>query len=103
MQKTFAQAASDARSFVTRQVAGDTLIVPVTGSMVDLESIYVLNDVGARIWELLRTPTTVAAVAAALAVEFDVEMPAALIDAEAFVAQLADRGLIQPSAGQDTA
>ena len=45
---------SDARrSFVTREIGGETLIVPVTGHVMDLESIFVLNPVGSRIWELL--------------------------------------------------
>ena len=53
------QRADERRSFVTREIAGETLIVPVTGQAMDLESIFVLNPVGSRIWDLLRSPTTV--------------------------------------------
>lgn len=103
MELTFAQTSSDARSFVTRQVAGETLIVPVTGRMADLESIFVLNPVAARIWQLLQSPITVAAIAGALAHEFDVTVETARADADAFVAQLSERGLVQPVRPEATA
>jgi len=60
----FVQRADDRRSFVTREIGGETLIVPVTGHVMELESIYVLNPVGSRIWELLRSPTTTDQIAA---------------------------------------
>ena len=46
------QYTDDTRSFVTRQIAGETLIMPVAGRVADLESIYVLNEVASRIWQL---------------------------------------------------
>ena len=95
MALTFVQTSSDARSFVTREVAGETLIVPVTGRMADLESIFVLNPVAARIWQLLQTPCTLHDIGSALAREFDVSTETAQADAEAFVAQLRERGLVQ--------
>ena len=52
------QFTDDTRSFVTRQIAGETLIMPVAGRVADLESIYVLNEVGSRIWQLVGSPTT---------------------------------------------
>ncbi len=38
---------------VTRQIAGETIIVPIRGQVGDLESIYLLNGVGTRIWEVI--------------------------------------------------
>lgn len=103
MELTFAQTSSDARSFVTRQIAGETLIVPVTGRMADLESIFVLNAVGACIWQRLQTPATLTDLAAALVREFDVPLATARADADDFLAQLTARGLVQPSAPQGAA
>ena len=48
MDPCFAQVSSDARSYVTRHVAGETLVVPVTGRMAD-PSLY-----GARVLEAWR-------------------------------------------------
>jgi hypothetical protein len=95
------QHSSDRRSFVTRHIAGETLIVPVAGSVMDLESIYVLNEVGSRIWELLRSPTTVDRIAEAVAREFAVSPEGAAGDVSEFLEVLGARGLIQHMA--DTA
>jgi hypothetical protein len=87
---------SDGRqSFVTRQIAGETLIVPVTGHVMDLESIYVLNPVGSRIWELLGSPTTAERIAEIVANEFAVSPQHAADDVVEFLDSLGTRGLIQ--------
>ena len=87
---------SDARrSFVTREIGGETLIVPVTGHVMDLASIYVLNPVGSRIWELLRTPNTVDRIADIVAGEFEVSPREAAADTVEFVDALTARGLVQ--------
>jgi coenzyme PQQ synthesis protein D (PqqD) len=89
------QHADDRRSFVTRHIAGETLIVPVTGHVMDLESIYVLNPVGSRIWELLRSPTTAGRIAEIVASEFAVSPQRAADDVVEFLDSLGARGLIQ--------
>ena len=89
------QHTDDRRSFVTRQIAGETLIVPVTGHVMDLESIYVLNPVGSRIWELLGSPTTADRIAEIVASEFDVSAQRAADDVGEFLDSLGARGLIQ--------
>jgi Coenzyme PQQ synthesis protein D (PqqD) len=88
------QHADGRRSFVTRHIAGETLIVPVSGHVMDLESIYVLNPVGSRIWELLREPTTADRIAEIVAGEFAVEPQAAADDVVEFLDSLDSRGLI---------
>jgi hypothetical protein len=89
------QHADDRRSFVTRQIADETLIVPVTGHVMDLGSIYVLNPVGSRIWELLCSPTTADRVAGIVADEFAVSPEDAAGDVAEFLELLSARGLIQ--------
>ena len=90
-----AQRADDQRSFVTRQIAGETLVVPVTGHVMDLQCIFVLNPVASRIWELLAAPTTADLIADAIAAEFAVSRQNAAGDVAQFLATLGDRGLIQ--------
>jgi hypothetical protein len=88
------QHADQRRSYVTRQIAGETLIVPVTGHVMDLDAIYVLNPVASRIWELLRSPTTPDRIADTIASEFEVSVQTATNDVEEFVESLRSRGLI---------
>lgn len=83
------------RSFVTRRIAGETLIMPVSGRIMDLESIYVMNEVGSRIWELLKSPTSVDRIAETLAGEFEVSGERAAEDVAEFIASLDQRGLVQ--------
>jgi len=92
---TVVQHADDRRSFVTRQIADETLIVPVTGHVMDLGSIYVLNPVGARIWGLLCSPTTADQIAEIIADEFAVSPEDAAADVAEFLESLGERGLIQ--------
>jgi hypothetical protein len=89
------QHANDRRSFVTRHIAGETLIVPVAGHVMDLESIYVLNPVASRIWELLQSPTTPDRIAGIVANEFEVSPQRAAEDVVEFLDALGARGLIQ--------
>jgi hypothetical protein len=89
------QHSDDRRSFVTREIGGETLIVPVTGHVMDLESIYVLNPVASRIWGLLRSPITAERLADVIADEFEVSPQEASRDVAEFLDALSTRGLIQ--------
>jgi hypothetical protein len=42
-------------SMVFRIIGGQCLLVPIRQNVADLESIYVLNEVGGYIWELRRS------------------------------------------------
>ena len=100
MKGVFIRCANPTRSFVTRHLAGETLIVPVAGGVADLECIYVLNDTGARIWELLDSPTTAEQLASTIAREFEVSPEASAQDVSEFLESLLSGGLIQQSGEQ---
>jgi Coenzyme PQQ synthesis protein D (PqqD) len=89
------QYTDDTRSFVTRQIAGETLIMPVAGRVTDLESIYVLNEVASRIWQLVASPATVDRIVETIAGEFDVTADRAAADVAEFLGTLDARGLIR--------
>ena len=40
-------------NIVSRKIADEVILVPIRHNVGDLESIYTLNEVGARIWELV--------------------------------------------------
>jgi len=91
------QLAEEAQAFVTRRIANETLLVPVVRHVMNLESIYVVNEVAARIWQLLATPTDVDRIAAALTSEFAVSLDQARAETAAFVGQLLESGLVCPT------
>ncbi|MCE5241167.1 PqqD family protein [bacterium] len=52
---------------VTRRIAGETLLIPITQIGVDLQRVYLLNETAAAIWALLSEPRDVETVVALLA------------------------------------
>ncbi|MCX8038355.1 MAG: PqqD family protein [Candidatus Sumerlaeia bacterium] len=80
---------------VTREIAGETLIVPVSGNVADLESIYTLNEVGGVIWSLLDGQHNDDQIVDAVCAEFDVERDRAQADVAALLASLREAGLIE--------
>ena len=81
-------------SIVSREIAGETILVPIRRNVGDLESIYTLNETGARIWALLDGSRTVAAIRDAISEEYEVEAEAAEQDIIELLAQLESIGAV---------
>ena len=86
--------------FVTRDVAGETIVVPIRAGVGDLDSIYTLNDVGATIWNLIDGTRTADDIALAVVEAFEVEPEQARRDVEEFLASLAEAGMIGRASGE---
>lgn len=86
------------RSVVAREVAGETLIVPIRGKVGDLASIYSFNGTGSLVWKFLQSPRTVAELAAAVAREFEIDPAVAEQDVTHFVSEMKAVGLVEVSA-----
>jgi len=85
------------KDLVTRDVAGEEIIVPIKGHVGDLEGVFTLNEVGAIIWRLIDGKTTISQLTQALRDEYDVEASEAEKDVVDFLRSLEDAGLIRPS------
>ena len=81
-------------SCVTRAIAGETLIIPIARATADLESIFTLNAVASRIWELLERPVAPTQLVATMTREFDVSDADAARDVAEFLDALHAAGLI---------
>jgi hypothetical protein len=64
------------------------LLLPTKGE------VKVLNEVGARIWQLADGTRTIAEIAAVISTEYAVQPAQAEADTLAFVAELAERGIV---------
>ena len=80
---------------VTRDVAGETIIVPIKGRVGDLDAIYTLNEVGTFIWQHLERRPTIRQLVGAVAREYDVEPAEAKRDVGEFLESLEAAGLIR--------
>ena len=85
---------------VTRDVAGEIIIVPIKGHVGDLEGVFTLNELGTMIWELINGQTTGRELVEAVRSEYDVGAAEAEKDVVDFLRSLEDAGLIRQS-GQD--
>ncbi len=80
---------------VTREILGETLLVPISASIADMQNIFALNGTGAFVWERLDGHTTLAGIRDALARDFDVAPDAAWGDLAALVGDLDAAGLVR--------
>jgi hypothetical protein len=79
---------------VSRRIGHETILVPVSSRVGDLDAIYTLTDAGSTVWALLREPVTVQQIAEALCAEYDVTSAVALSDAAEFLDLLVAKNLI---------
>jgi hypothetical protein len=82
-------------NLMTRNIAGETLIVPIRKRVGDLGAIYTLNEVGARIWQLIDGKTSGGQIVEAIAKEYEVTGEAASKDVTDLLASMAEAGLIR--------
>jgi len=86
---------SKSSELTTRDIAGETLIVPITGRVGDLDSIYTLNEVGSRVWQLIDDQVKVKQIVESVSEEFEVEREDAERDVIELINSLAEAGLIR--------
>ncbi|MBN1658213.1 MAG: PqqD family protein [Anaerolineae bacterium] len=80
-------------SIVYREIAGEAILVPIRRRTADLESIYTLNPVAARIWDLLDGERTLGEIKSSLLVDFEGAEPEQVeADLYEFLGQLVEAG-----------
>lgn len=79
---------------VCRQVGLESILVPIRHNVGNLDFVYTLSPVAARIWSLLDGNRTVEAIAHELCNEFDVEPATAAADVSELLTDLAGVSLV---------
>ena len=80
---------------VSRQIAGETLLVPIQGNLADMQKIFVLNSVGEHIWSKLDGNLGLNEIRSDLMSHFEVDKLEAEADLNEFIGQLLEAGLIE--------
>ena len=80
---------------VTREILGETLLVPISIDVADMDNIFALNGTGAHVWHRLDGALALAGICEALIDAFDVSEEQAWDDIHALVGDLLDAGLIK--------
>lgn len=91
-----------ANGLVTRSIASETIVVPVRAHVVDLESIYSMDEVGSLIWRLIDGRTTIDEIVAAVCASYDVGSIEAAEDVREFFDALQAAGLVQAAAATES-
>ncbi len=82
-------------SIVSREIAGETILVPIRRSVGDLESIYTLNETAALAWELTDGQQSVQAICDQIVAEFEIGAQEAEQDLIELLAQLESFGAVE--------
>ncbi len=81
--------------FVIREIAGNSIIVPVGERVKDFNGVINLNDTGVFMWGLLEKGTTEEEMVQAVLSEYDVEKAVAERDVKKFVEKLKEAKLLK--------
>lgn len=76
------------KELIKRDIAGDTILVPVGKTVYDSNGLFVLNELGAFIWDVLPKAETEAEIVEAVLNEYDVTAEEASRDIGEFLDKL---------------
>jgi len=80
---------------VSRNIIGETILVPIRGNLADMQQIYTLNNLGAFIWEQLNGKKVLADTRNAVLDNFESEHNQVETDILEFIEQIHAEGLIK--------
>ena len=92
---------SKAPNFIQRQIAGECILVPIQRTLTDANSIYVLNETGAALWNGLDGARSVQEIERNLINEYDVTAEQLHQDFETLLADLLSIRAIQEASIRD--
>ncbi len=82
-------------AIVSREVAGETIVVPICRGVGDLDSVYTFNAVGRSLWRRLESVQTTEELANWVAAEYAVDAKQAFLDVQRYLAELQEIGLVR--------
>lgn len=82
------------KEFVLREIAGDSVLVPIGKTMKEYTGLFPVNDVGADIWKLLPEAESAEYIVDKLYEEYDVDKATLRKDVEEYLTKLRNYGII---------
>lgn len=83
------------RNVITRQLAGETVLVPVRQDQADFQKVHMLNETGAAVWEALEAPRDLDELVDELAERFAADRAVVDADVRELLGDLQERGLVE--------
>ena len=82
------------KELVKRDIAGDTVLVPVGKTVYDANGLFVMNELGSFIWDLLPGAETEEDICKAVLAEYEVGAEEAARDIAEFLETLRKMGIL---------
>ena len=82
------------KELVKRDIAGDTILVPVGKTVYDSNGLFILNELGAFLWDRLEAANSEEELLSAILEEYEVTEDVAKKDLSAFLDKLRELGII---------
>ncbi len=79
---------------VSRNIAGETIIVPIRGKLADMQRIFVVSSVAEYIWQNLDGKKSLDEICDDIVVHFNVKKEQAVADLQEFIIELLEAGLV---------
>lgn len=79
---------------VTREIVGETILVPIRGKLADMQRIFTLNEVGEYIWTHLDGSRDLETICQGIETNFEVSRAQAETDLNEFITELLQAELI---------
>jgi hypothetical protein len=79
---------------VSRQMEGETLVVPIRGGVGDLDAIFSFNALGSDLWGLLEQRRSLPEMTDWVVARYEVSHEQASRDIQAFISELKEAGLV---------
>ena len=82
------------KELIEREIAGDTILVPVGKTVLDSNGLFALNELGAFIWHQLPNVESEAQIVDAVLAEYDVSAEEAAKDVAEFMNKLKEMNIV---------
>ncbi len=82
------------KEIVSREIAGETILVPISGKLADMQRIFSLNPVAEYIWNQLNGERNLQEISDSILSVFDMEKEQVDADVQEFIAELLKEDLI---------
>ena len=82
------------KELIKREIAGDVILVPVGKAVVENNGLFILNELGAFLWDRLPEAAAEADLVRAVLDEYEVDPGTAAADVRAFLQTLQNMGIL---------
>lgn len=82
------------KELIKREIAGDVILVPVGKAVMENNGLFVLNELGAFLWDRIADAQDEGALVSAVLQEYDVDEQTAAADVHEFLERLTKLGIL---------